>query len=498
LLKVIELVTSKTGRSRFDLGYTIACNRSQSDLGITNAERNVREDSFFKTTPWNAIPEERTGVKALKDRLNKLLVDVTRQNFRAVAEDVRSKIQKLEKELERLGPARETSNDQRNHLIKIAADFREITGKAIDSYYGRDPCFQDDDTFRLATNVMAMNNAFSEAIACKGFTRKFRCNSSGSIVAAREEESEVPREAEEVGGDNQDSNFSSADNLRTPPSTNSEPYELFRNYPELKAVIGQRKPEPEGIQGGIMQWITEKYNRSKGFEIGTLNPSLLPSLFLEQSRNWRFYASSHVEDVIQMIHKFNYKVLHYCCKDTILAEQLWAILSQDLLPLYKKALDQVIFLIDVEQHGNLITMNHYFADNLRKAREDRIRKQLFNLKSWATNTPDKEPLLRLEDTVATLVSNEGQSTEDLHDTLEAYYKVARKRFVDAVCLQAVDHFLVSSKKGPLWLFSPQLVGTMSDTHLASIAGEGNEAILRRARLLDEITNLKAGQRILAR
>ena len=61
-----------------------------------------------------------------------------------------------------------------------------------------------------------------------------------------------------------------------------------------------------------------------------------------------------------------------------------------------------------------------------------------------THDAQREPLLRLKDTIAAFVSNEEQTTQDLHDTLEAYYKVARKRFVDAVCLQAVDYFLISN------------------------------------------------------
>jgi hypothetical protein len=93
------------------------------------------------------------------------------------------------------------------------------------------------------------------------------------------------------------------------------------------------------------------------------------------------------------------------------------------------------------------------------------------------------------------MSNEEQTTQDLHDTLEAYYKVARKRFVDAVCLQAVDFFLVSNKEGPLWLFSPHFVGSLSNSELSQIAGEGDEAALRRVRLEEEITTLKAGEMI---
>ncbi|TAQ84807.1 hypothetical protein B7494_g6867 [Chlorociboria aeruginascens] len=483
LRKILELVTNQTGRGRFQLGYTIVRNRSQSELGITHEERNLREAEFFKSQPWNAVPKQRAGVKALKARLDKLLIDVTRRSFQAVALDVRHKIHELEGELDGLGPARETSNDQRNHLIRIASKFQGLVVKAIDAYYGRDQCFEDDENFRLATNVMEMNQEFSETISCRGFTRSFR----NSDHAGTEQ-------------DGQSETFPSPESGLTSehplPSSDINNSGTFQEYPELRALLLQSENAPGKAQTDIMDWITKRYNRSKGFEIGTLNPSLLPSLFSEQSQRWEYYAKCHVKEVIRKIHQFNYKALRYCCKDSIISDRIWAMLCQLLLPSYEEALNQVSFLVNVEQSGNLMTLNHYFADNLRKAREDRIKRQLINLQSWRSPDPQKEPLLRLRDTIAVLVSNENHTIQDLHDTLEAYYKVARKRFVDAICLQAVDHFLISSKSGPLWLFSPQFVGGMSNLELTQIAGESDGAALRRSRLVDEIANLKAGERIM--
>ncbi|KAF7918397.1 uncharacterized protein EAE97_011852 [Botrytis byssoidea] len=485
--KVVELVINQSSSARFELGYTIVCNRSQSDLGITNDERNAREAMFFKREPWDVIPEERAGVKSLKNRLNNLLVDVTRHNFQAVAEDVRIKIRELGEKLDAMGPRRDTPNDQRNHLIRITTDVREITSKAIDAHYGRDRCF-DDDTFRLATNVMTMNKAFSDLIWLRGCTRKLNSASSETeISVTAREDSELEPQTENP-----------LDNLDAPTASNNRctNIEFLQTYPELKVFISPFISIPSTPKQGIMEWITEKYEKSRGFEIGTLNPSLLPSLFLEQSQNWEYFAHEHLKNVIRTIHRFNHEALRYCCKDDTLSKKLWAMLSQLLLPRYKRALDHVKFLIEVEQQGNLLTMNHYFADNLRKAREDRIKKQLVNLQSWTTNDSQKQPLLRLEDTISTFMSNEGQTTQDLHDILEAYYKVSRKRFVDAICLQAVDHFLISSKQGPLWLFSPQLIGNMTDSELRKIAGESDQTIVRRARLTEEIANLNAGQKIL--
>ncbi len=62
--------------------------------------------------------------------------------------------------------------------------------------------------------------------------------------------------------------------------------------------------------------------------------------------------------------------------------------------------------------------------------------------------------------------------------------------------QAVDHFLISSKEGPLWLFSPQLIGKLTDSELSKIAGESLQTVAHRARLTEEIANLREGQNIL--
>jgi hypothetical protein len=41
------------------------------------------------------------------------------------------------------------------------------------------------------------------------------------------------------------------------------------------------------------------------------------------------------------------------------------------------------------------------------------------------------------------MSNTKHVVQDIHDILFSYYKVARKRFVDNMCMHAVDHFLIN-------------------------------------------------------
>jgi hypothetical protein len=57
--------------------------------------------------------------------------------------------------------------------------------------------------------------------------------------------------------------------------------------------MAQADALPEPAEDAIMEWITYKYNQSKGLEIGTTNPSLMPSLFAEQCCQECAYVMPH-------------------------------------------------------------------------------------------------------------------------------------------------------------------------------------------------------------
>lgn len=94
------------------------------------------------------------------------------------------------------------------------------------------------------------------------------------------------------------------------------------------------------------------------------------------------------------------------------------------------------------------------------------------------------------------MSNVEHVVQALQDILESYYKVARKRFVDNICMQACGYNLIQGPTSPLGLLSPSLVGSLSIEELDEIAGE--DAILKRKRekLNKEITDLSMARKIL--
>lgn len=93
------------------------------------------------------------------------------------------------------------------------------------------------------------------------------------------------------------------------------------------------------------------------------------------------------------------------------------------------------------------------------------------------------------------MSNPDHTVQDIHDILESYYKVSRKRFVDNICIQAVDHYLLTGPGAPMKLLSPTWINDLSIDELEDIAGEDAGHKRRRQSLQTRINTLEAGRKV---
>lgn len=119
------------------------------------------------------------------------------------------------------------------------------------------------------------------------------------------------------------------------------------------------------------------------------------------------------------------------------------------------------------------------------------------LKDLTRNTSPWGEVVSIKDMLETSTgSNADRTIQDLHDILKSYYKVARKRFVDVVCMQAVDYFLITGPAAPVKLFSPSFVSGLTEDQLDRIAGEDVSTRRRREELRREIENLTNAKNIL--
>ncbi|CAF9906179.1 hypothetical protein IMSHALPRED_004118 [Imshaugia aleurites] len=120
------------------------------------------------------------------------------------------------------------------------------------------------------------------------------------------------------------------------------------------------------------------------------------------------------------------------------------------------------------------------------------------MEKMATRDPNQGKVVKLDAILnqgVTTGSNLKHTVDDLHDILHSYYKVARKRFVDIVCMQAADYFLVTGPESPIKVFSPRFVSELTNDQLEAIAGEDLVSKRKREELKRKIENLEIGKKI---
>lgn len=173
----------------------------------------------------------------------------------------------------------------------------------------------------------------------------------------------------------------------------------------------------------------------------------------------------------------------------------------------RKRADEEVMRLCEDKDGLPITYNHYYTDNVQKARTKKSRDLIEKaLRDTAThdyaatfhisNTPGS--LQKLVDAVQqkVIVNMDDQACSEARDALSSYYKVsicerheqvivsniakvARKTFVDNVCVQVVERHLLKTLPR---LFSPEIVAGYPAEELLRIAGEDESTSSKRREL----------------
>ena len=474
---ITDLVRGK--KNKLKLGYCVVRNRGKKERDVSIAERHRVESEFFKMDPWSSLDKDRVGISTLSPRLRDLLGRITRREFPTVVREVNSRLLTCEEELHDLGPSRQTPEQQRRYLLGIATRFQEITTYALEAQYGRHQFLKDDKDLRLATLIVDFNSAFSEDLEKRGHTVNFseikyatgkRPRKIKPVRSRKLKLKESPREL-----------FTNQEPTKGQNTTTTD----LLSYPELTDILPNVSDSVSPPSDNIIEWIEREYKSSRGFELGTFNPSILPTLFQELSRKWQVLAGIYVSNVIGSIHHFCYVVLARLCTEERVMTALWSLLMDGLLQRYRKTVEHVRFILQTERSGNLLTTNHYFSETLDQFRAERIPEQNENF-SFSTGHAAQR----------THISNMEHTVRDIHDILKSYYKVARKRFADNVCMQGTDYHLITGPDTPLRVLSSEFVVDLSAEQLESVAGEDTTSIRRRKTIEREIESLTEGRRIL--
>ncbi|KAJ5712728.1 Dynamin [Penicillium malachiteum] len=473
--KVINLI--ENGSTTGQLGWVLLRNLGKQELQ-DGLDRDLKESAFHATTTWSRVSTENYGVNALRTRLKELLTSNVRRVFPEVRVELAKKLKEATKAFDALGIERSSPEQQRKILLDIVSRFESITRRALTTDYGSSDIFNNHE-LRLATMISGRNSTFAKDMAVRGHEYNFVSGDGDS----EDERQKMSRESRNLILSYDATIFKSDASRKLPDA------------PDIQEMLEIPTPVPAPRSFGIHTWIDQAYSNSRGFEIGTFNPTIVSTLFREQTAKWPTLGMGYVSDIIIIIHQFIVRVLNDICVDNNIAASIISLIMDELTDRYRLAQDQVKFLLTVEREGTLMTMNHYLNDNLQKCRQNRIG----NAMSMST-TGDSEfvEVVRLGDIgQAHHMSNQTHTVNDIHDILKSYYKVARKRFVDSVCMQAADYYLVTGPQTPMNLLSPTWVNDLSNDKLAEIAGEDANTLRKRRQLRKQIEDLEAGKNALA-
>ena len=206
---------------------------------------------------------------------------------------------------------------------------------------------------------------------------------------------------------------------------------------------------------------------------------------------------SHVSSAIAIVHEFLVSLLVQVFPEESVRQELWdTVLVEELQAAYERTMDHARWLLELEREGQPMTYNHYFSSNMESNKMSRMETLLKSMVSPNNLGQEVVTLSQLRTVRTPSKSNAEQVREEIHDTLKSYYKVSRKRFVDVVCQQAIDHFLLNGKRSPLRILSPRRVAELTEDQLEMIAGEDMATKRLRTVTADEIGRLEAAMKVL--
>ena len=269
-----------------------------------------------------------------------------------VKAEISQRLKLSKQDLKRLGPSRDTKDQQYAFVLDLATRFQKTANLALNAQYGGDEIFESLPNLRLATSVVNRNETFDEDVWKKGHKMTFDNFN-------QYEKSKYADEAEEEGEDSTDES-----SVSTTQEEDLIPVRNTDNFWELEDILydGEGIYEPE--IGGIKEWLEEVYRSSRGFELGTFDANLLPIIWKKQSANWDALGLGYISDIVCIVHGFIVGLLSKLCDNARVERGLRSVLLDNLIEKYKRSIDHASFVLAVERAVTPLTTNHYFADNL--------------------------------------------------------------------------------------------------------------------------------------
>lgn len=290
---VCNLVLGK--KRPLTLGYYVVRSRgADSDDKFDH----VIEEQLIRNEPWSGLPKDRLGVQALKVRLGELFGQITRREFPGLLKDVSKRLNEYQRELEGLGPAHQTEQEQLLFLRTMARHLQQLVQAALEARYSNHSAFEEKHELRLITQILNVTEVFSDDFMKKVDLLFFE--RPNSMLLQNKTDEVVSDHKEYVSEDEEKDTWAKVrktEGNKFAWNVDLEGLTVLDNIISKDFLF-------EFPEGNIMAWIEELYLRSRSIDLGTFRGSILSSTFKEQSSKWSGMTKAYLSKAIMIIHRF--------------------------------------------------------------------------------------------------------------------------------------------------------------------------------------------------
>ncbi|KAJ2994881.1 hypothetical protein NUW58_g1425 [Xylaria curta] len=468
--KFVRLARNQERSYQLALGWHVLRNRSEKETALSPEERDSKEEEFFQSSVWSAIPSQNRGVGTLRKKLANILLDHIRKNLDSLIKNIQDNMAVRTKALEHLGAPRSSPSQLRAHLDKIASQFQALSLHAIEGTYfdeffgGLYPekitgSTDDSRVRKLRALVRDLNRTFAYVLATKGSRR---------II--------VPENAQ-WGNYNQ--------------GTGSQEITL----PSFLRVFEAQYPfdTPEKVSRNAIKAELEPISAAnQGTEFpGTTNDLLSVKLFQDQSRPWEAIARYHIDYVLLFAKSFTERLMTYITGPD--QKTCSAILLNVVDPFFeqrKSKLDlKLQELLYHFQRGYPQPSDAEFRVVLARRHQKHTATDI--LQDLIASRPDlftEHGKRQLAEPVFSIPKSEF-GVDSLIDKSETYYELSLRTFTDNVIILAIENCLI---KDLPTILTTNSVSEMDDNTLERLAAESTEMQAERAELKAECEALQKG------
>ncbi|KAH7471528.1 hypothetical protein FOMA001_g13234 [Fusarium oxysporum f. sp. matthiolae] len=275
-------------------------------------EKDEEEERFLSAGAWEKVSTDVKGIKALRDKLRRLLMDRVRTNLPELINAVRQQKQSRLMQLNTYVKPRRTSEDQRAFLVPMAQEFVRLANAAIsgsyeDNFFGkpgdRTPATQHT---RLRAIVIEMSRLF--------YVVMIKCGRRIDLYEEEDGEDDVGTTYSNVANNASEVEELFAKDHQILASDQYSPFfqdisssvlgenELRRYLVHTKPILVKRKAMKSFLCAHVAQ--------CKGHEgPGDTNSALARAFFRLQSDIWSRIVEYHYEAVLSAVRAFVHAVI---------------------------------------------------------------------------------------------------------------------------------------------------------------------------------------------